>query len=529
MYLRSLFLLVMCTAQLIAARAQKNIQYRSNLKYTQTLSNVWGYTDTVTGREYALVGEETGLSIVDVTDPQAPNELFFVPTDTSIWKEPKNWGAYAYCTNEKGGGLLIVDMTQLPNFVSYTNWSAVPGQNYRTSHSLFIDEKGFLYLNGSNLFNKGVLICDLKPNPMSPVYLAAYDDFYVHDCFARNDTLFTAEILNGQFSVLDVADKSNIKLLARQTTPFFFSHNVWPSDDGRFLFNTDEKKFAPVTAYDISNLDNIKEIDQYRHSDFDSSIPHNTHYRDGYLYTSYYRDGVTIVDAHRPDNLVEVGHYDTSPFPSGDGFEGCWGVYPYFPSGNIVCSDRQEGLFVLTPTLKRACYLEGKVTNAQNGVPLPGIMVEVMGVPRLKPTNLTGNYKTGVADSGLYDIRFIDYNNFCITRIISGVELKPAAVTTLNTTLACNFPTAVLNLQDGIVKMYAAPSVFAEYTELFIENTRAEDLSIVIYDIEGRVMQRYSITTPQAQIQVGAHWPAGTYTVHASNQQVHKTVRIVKQ
>ena len=152
-----------------------------------------------------------------------------------------------------------------------------------------------------------------------------------------------------------------------------------------------------------------------------------------------------------------------------------------------------------------------------------------MGVPRLKPTSLTGNYKTGVADSGLYDIRFIDYNNFCITRIISGVELKPAVVTTLNTTLACNFPTAVLNLQDGIVKMYAAPSVFAEYTELFIENTRAEDLSVVIYDIEGRVMQRYSITTPQAQIQVGAHWSAGTYTVHASNQQVHKTVRIVKQ
>jgi len=243
------------------------------------------------------------------------------------------------------------------------------------------------------------------------VYLGFYDDHYVHDCFARNDTLYTAEIMNGEFSVIDVHDKTHPTAFVRQATPYAFSHNVWLSDDSRYLFNTDEKKFAPVTSYDISNLNNITELDQYRHSDVDSSIAHNTHYRDGFLYTSYYRDGVTIVDAHKPDNLIEVGDYDTSPYPPGAGFEGCWGVYRYLPSCNIVCSDRQEGLFVLTPTLQRACYLEGTVTDQSNNQPLPGIQVDIIGRPRYKTTNVLGNYKTGAADSGLYDVPFTDLNH----------------------------------------------------------------------------------------------------------------------
>ncbi|MEL6942837.1 MAG: T9SS type A sorting domain-containing protein, partial [Bacteroidota bacterium] len=30
-----------------------------------------------------------------------------------------------------------------------------------------------------------------------------------------------------------------------------------------------------------------------------------------------------------------------------DNYEGAWGVYPFLPSGNILVSDMQEGLFVL--------------------------------------------------------------------------------------------------------------------------------------------------------------------------------------
>ena len=46
------------------------MQFRGQLTYgvTNELANIGGYVDS-TGREYALVGCQTGLSIVDVTNP----------------------------------------------------------------------------------------------------------------------------------------------------------------------------------------------------------------------------------------------------------------------------------------------------------------------------------------------------------------------------------------------------------------------------------------------------------------------------
>jgi choice-of-anchor B domain-containing protein len=504
----------------------QNISYRSNLQYPRILSNLWGYTDTVNHKEYALVGVETGLSIVDVTDPDNPSALFYVPNDTSTWQEPKVWSHYAYVTNETGSGLLIVDLGNLPDTVTYLHWSNIPNQNFQKAHSCFIDEKGFIYINGTNVFNH-TFICDLKPDPMNPTYVGFYDDFYVHDCFARNDTLYTAEILNGQFSVIDVRNKDSLQVIVRQTTPYFFSHNVWLSDDSKYLFNTDEKKFAPVTSYDISDLNNIKELDYYRHSDYDSSIAHNTYYREGYLYTSYYRDGITIVDAHRPENLIEVGWFDTSPFPPGEGYQGCWGVYPFFASGNIICSDRQEGLFVLSPSLQRACYLEGNVTNLQTGNALPGVSVEIIGHPRIKTTDVLGNYKTGLVDSGEYDVRFTNLDANCLTRIVSSVNLSPGNVTVLNVAFSCALISEIIEIKDDFT-FTAQPNVFNHSTQLIFHSSQESTSVISLFDASGRMLKRFEIETPNAEIMLGEELPAGIYFAKAEQGTASKTIRIFK-
>jgi choice-of-anchor B domain-containing protein len=43
----------------------------------------------------------------------------------------------------------------------------------------------------------------------------------------------------------------------------------------------------------------------------------------------------------------EVGFFDTYPSNNGANFNGAWNVYPYLPSGNIVISDINSGLFVI--------------------------------------------------------------------------------------------------------------------------------------------------------------------------------------
>ena len=63
--------------------------------------------------------------------------------------------------------------------------------------------------------------------------------------------------------------------------------------------------------------------------------------------TSYYCDGVTVVDASDPYNLQEVAYYDTSDSIGGT-YSGAWWAYPWLPSNNILVTDRQEGLHILS-------------------------------------------------------------------------------------------------------------------------------------------------------------------------------------
>ena len=63
---------------------------------------------------------------------------------------------------------------------------------------------------------------------------------------------------------------------------------------------------------------------------------------------SYYEDGVQVIDISDPSNPRLVGYFDTFPNNNGyQGYFGCWGVYPFLPSGNIIASDRKYGLHVL--------------------------------------------------------------------------------------------------------------------------------------------------------------------------------------
>lgn len=312
-------------------------------------SDIWGWVDGE-GNEYAIVGLNNGTSIVSLCNPQAPEEVFFKPGANSIWRDIKTWNNYAYVTTEAKEGLLIIDLSKLPFNTNLTTTYFTPSGTDNgfdlSAHNLFIDEKGFLYLFGSNIGNKGCHIYDLS-NPVSPSFVGKVDNFYVHDGVAKNDTLFLAHVNNGFFGIYDASDKSNIKLLGTKTTPNNFSHNIWFSDDLKYVYTTDEKSGGFIAEYDVSDPKDIKETDRIRTTLAKDVIPHNAHFRNNYIITSYYRDGVLIHDVSEKGNMKEVARFDTAPDFSGNGFNGCWGVYPFLPSGLIIASDIEKGLFIL--------------------------------------------------------------------------------------------------------------------------------------------------------------------------------------
>ncbi|MBK6994199.1 MAG: hypothetical protein IPH31_04490 [Lewinellaceae bacterium] len=68
----------------------------------QTLANVCGYWQN--GQEYALLGGQAGLIIVNITNPAAPQQIVQIPGPNNLWKEIKVYSHYAYVTSEGDKG-----------------------------------------------------------------------------------------------------------------------------------------------------------------------------------------------------------------------------------------------------------------------------------------------------------------------------------------------------------------------------------------------------------------------------------------
>ncbi len=415
----------------------KNIVMRSNIPYN-VLSNIWGYVDT-TGQEYALVGANNGLSVVNVNNPTAPFKRFFIPGPTSNWREIRTWGKYAYVTTEAGTGVKIVDMSHFPDTIfskNYTGDGLVAGQ-INQIHALHIDN-GKLYLYGGDLQDGKAKVFSLL-DPWNPVYLGTVSNNYVHDGFVSNDTLYSCQIYDGTLEIIDARNPLAPVVINTQLTPKQFTHNSWMSTNRKVIYTTDEVEGSWVTSYDISDLSNIKELDRYQSDGSVGSIGHNTYvlnnqaatgHNTDFLLTSYYTDGVTIVDASRPDNLVQVGNYDTSPTHSGGTFNGAWGVYGFLPSGNLLISDIENGMFVLTPTYKRACFLEGIVKDKLSQQSISNATITVLNKSELNTSvKLNGEFKTGTVDSGTYTVH-VSAPGY-IAQNIQNVVLQNGQVTNL--------------------------------------------------------------------------------------------------
>ncbi len=405
------FLLSFIFLNVFLSFSQLNLDSVSSINYQSLhntfLNDIWGYTDEF-GNEYALVGAEKGVSVVDISIPSNPNEVFWISGTQSTWRDLKTFGDFAYITTEASSGLQIIDLSPLPNspIINTTYYNGPVGQEWSSAHNIFIDENGYAYIFGSDRGNKGVIILDVFTDPMNPIEVGVFDNWYVHDGFVRNDTMFLGHIYEGYFSMVDVSDKANPVLLGTQNTPSTFSHNVWASANGQFAFTTDEVSGGYIGAYDVSDPANIVELDKIQSSpDYGAVIPHNTHVKGNHIITSYYSDGVVVHDVTYPYNMIEVGNYDTYPGQTGS-YDGCWGVYPFFSSGTIVASDRSEGLFVLSPTYIQGAYLEGVVTNSLTNALLDGVNVSISATTIEDLTNSIGFYATGTSSPGTFDITY---------------------------------------------------------------------------------------------------------------------------
>ena len=319
-------------------------------------NDCWGYA-APDGREYAIVGAINGTLFFDVTDPTNPVLISYEPGKDSggVHRDYKTYQHYAYGVCDEGNSSLqIWDLQYLPDSVVKVYDS---DQFSTRCHNIFIsDDKLFLASNTVNFSLHAMDVLSLA-NPESPTFISTLTGpfWHIHDVFVRNDTAFCSAGNEG-FFIYDYTNPTN-PLLIQSITAYpekGYNHSTWVS--GNILVFADENHGLALKVYDISNILSPQFLSLFRSNLLNiqppntssGSIPHNPFIRNDKAVVSYYHDGVQIFDLANPSSPQQVAYYDTYPQNNDyNSYQGCWGVYPFLPSGNIIASDIENGLFML--------------------------------------------------------------------------------------------------------------------------------------------------------------------------------------
>lgn len=350
-------------------------------------NDIWGFVDLNTQREYAIIGLDTGVAVIDITDGEAPFAVGSHDGLRNDWRDIKiyqhydsnnaRWNAYAYVTTEASQGLVVIDMTGLPNSIETKSYDS----DITSAHNVYI--AGVDYTFGARLNstlaptltvagarNGGVNRAYSLTNPGAPNLIRIAGSGYMHDGSSAliTDGRQVSQCINGIASnapctvyadfnedavvILDLTDPNDPEVLSTITySGSEYVHSGWWSEDTLTLFVHDEldefygNTLTQVRAFDMSNLRAPTPAGSWTSSN--RSIDHNGFSRGNRYYMSNYTAGLTILDITDPATITRAGYFDTVPASDATQFSGAWGAYPYYPSGKVAISDINSGLYVL--------------------------------------------------------------------------------------------------------------------------------------------------------------------------------------
>ena len=320
--------------------------------YDNTYNECWGVA--INNREFAIIGSTAGTHFFDITEPTNSTEIAFIAGGYTgggvIHRDYHDFSGYLYAVCDEGNSstLQIIDITDLPNSVNLVYDS---NELFSKSHNIYIDTStAKLYACASN---SAMDVYSLD-TPKNPSLIYSYNDVgHVHDAFVRNDSAYLNCGWDG-FRVLDFSTVNQIgdqPILLGSLTSYpdaGYNHSGWLNDNGNIYVMQDENHGYDVKVLDVSNLNNISVLSTFNSGmNTDSCMAHNGIIKGNSVYIPYYHDGLRVFDISDPNNPFQTWEYDTYSTDNYLSYKGAWGVYPYLPSGNIIVSDMQTGLYII--------------------------------------------------------------------------------------------------------------------------------------------------------------------------------------
>ncbi len=371
--MRKLYILILTIFSVFTLKAQQSMNMDLLAQWNNTSlpkidgdqlwSDIGGYYDSTNKKEYAILLGNDSFYFFDITEPTQTKlvTVFNGYSTKSINRDVEVYGHYAYFVSERSGslgGLQILDLQYLPDSVH---------EVYRSNdlsvqaHTVFIEatsKRLYICQNSKKMGFSAMDVLSLE-NPEQPTFLASLQvpvnglgnpQFnQVHEMFSRNDTVYLSCYESGLY-IMDLRNLSNQKLLSvisnypqRGT-----NHSSWLNEKGDKIMFTDENLGSPIKIFDIKDISNPKQVVYF--NSHPNALPHNAYWKNNMAVVSSYEDGVYVYDLTDPNNPKKHAYYDTYTLNADGvftGFHGCWGVWSYLPSGNIIASDISEGLFVL--------------------------------------------------------------------------------------------------------------------------------------------------------------------------------------
>ena len=343
-------------------------------------NDIWGWHDSSTGKEYAIMGRSSGTAFVDISDPLRPIYLGDLRRHSrnSQWRDIKVYRDHAFIVSEGYlSGMQVFDLRQLRTVssppVAFSATAHYSG--FIKAHNIAINEdSGFAYVLGStigsNTCSGGLHMINIQ-NPANPTSAGCFGgDGYTHDAQCVNymgpdpDHVGAEICFNSNLdtlTIVDVTNKAAPVMLGREGYPNRrYAHQGWLTEDHAYFLlgdELDEKRVSSVTGtttylWDVSDLDSPNFIGT--HVSTTRAIDHNQYVAGKYVYQSNYEAGLRILDVTdiANGNLTEVAFFDLVPdSDSPTSLYGTWSNYPFFDSGIVIVSERRRGLFVLRPNL----------------------------------------------------------------------------------------------------------------------------------------------------------------------------------
>ncbi|TYB78934.1 choice-of-anchor B family protein [Bizionia myxarmorum] len=333
----------------------------------------WGWTDSLTGNEYALVGTTQGTAFVNVTDPINPVLLGRLASASpggsgNIWRDMKVYNNYVFIVSEATGhGMQVFDLTRLRDVITAPEIFTADFHytGFGSAHNIVINEdSGYAYIVGTSrsaTYAGGPLFINIQ-NPLSPIMEGGFFG-YSHDAQVLNyngpDADYSGqEILIGsnenEVVIVNVTDKGNPTVISTIAyNNIGYTHQGWFTDNLKYFIlgdETDEQSYGNNTrtiVFDFTDLDA-----PLYHMDYTgptAAIDHNGYVKGNTFYLANYAAGIRFIDISTigSGTMTEVGYFDSYPTNNSTSFHGAWNVYPYFASGNIIVSDIEGGLFIV--------------------------------------------------------------------------------------------------------------------------------------------------------------------------------------